>query len=124
MQVTKQILIIDAEPTVRTVISKILSRAGYAVQQAQDLPCALNCLAAMHVDLVITNVYLPGITGHDAVQALKDKSGSAPILMVSGLPDNEVIDQWQNEQGWDVFPKPFAAEALVRKVQETLTDTN
>lgn len=115
-----QILIVDAEPTVRTLVRKILERAGYNVRVAADLTAALELIHAGTPDLVLTNVYLPGVTGHDAVSSLKKAAPVAPILMVSGLPDHETIDNWMGQQGWDVFPKPFAPDALVRKVGEML----
>ncbi|MDQ6677078.1 MAG: response regulator [Acidobacteriota bacterium] len=111
-----RILIVDAEPTVRTLVKKILEKAGHDVRVAGDLPSALKAIEIGLPDLVLTNVYLPGVTGHDAIRSLKEAAPATPILMISGLPDHETIDRWKDEDGWDVFPKPFAPEALVRKV--------
>ncbi len=116
----EKILILDAEPTVRSVVVKILSRAGYEMSEASSLGSALELVSTSPVNLILTNVYLPGITGHDAMKALREKAPAVPVLMVSGLPDVELIDIWKSEPGWDVFPKPFAPETLVRKVEEVL----
>lgn len=43
-----------------------------------------------------------------------------PVLMVSGLPSDPAIKNWINEDGFDVFPKPFTADMLVQKVKQML----
>ena len=74
----------------------------------------------MLAKLVITNVYLQGITCHDAMRLLKDHCPDLPVLMVSGLPDESAIQEWIGEDGFDTFPKPFQAGALVDKVREVI----
>ena len=104
----------------RSTVSRILSRAGHQIHEAGDLEAALHQLSTAPINLVITNVYLPGVTGHDALKALKKQSPNIPVLMVSGLPDSEIVERWQDEPGWDVFPKPFAPADLLTKVREVL----
>jgi two-component system response regulator GlrR len=115
-----KILILDAEPVVRSVVSTILRDAGYVLQEAETIQDALDRLEKFHPDLLLTNVYLPGITGHDAMKLLRANSPDVPVLMVSGLPDSEVISHWASQSGFDVFPKPFTANALLKKVEDTL----
>jgi two-component system OmpR family response regulator len=114
------IVVLDAEPTVRSVISKILKRAGYVVHAAGELEAALRVIESERPDLVITNVALPGITGHDAMRVIKKRCAGVPVLMVSGLPEERAIQEWVGEDGFDTFPKPFKAEELVGKVREIL----
>lgn len=112
------IVVIDSEETVRSVVSKILHRAGYDVFAFGDLDLALEMVRAAQPDLVLTNVFLRGITGHDAMLKLRSEFPDLNVLMVSGLPDDEVIREWTGEPHFDVFPKPFSAHALVEKVRE------
>jgi DNA-binding response OmpR family regulator len=72
-------------------------------------------------DLVITNVFLKGLRGHDVMQRLRSEFPELRILLVSGLPDSEAVRTWANEDGFDAFPKPFTADALKQKVREVLT---
>jgi len=51
-------------------------------------------------DLLLTNVYLRGITGHAAMRLLKGLCPRLPALMVSGLPDDRVIREWTGEDGF------------------------
>ena len=113
-------MVIDSEPTVRTVMATILERAGYGVRATGEFNKALEMLRAQRPDLVVTNVFLRGIAGHDAMHAIKESFPGLPVLMVSGLPDEEVIATWTEETGFDVFPKPFRSDSLVEKVRQVL----
>ncbi len=55
------------------------------------------------------------------MQRLRSEFPGLRILMVSGLPDDEVIRNWANTDGFDAFPKPFTADALKQKVREVLS---
>ena len=116
-----KIVVIDSEPTVRTVIKAILERAGYSVSATDDFRAATQLIRDIKPDLVMTNVFLQGITGHDAMRTLRHDFPGLPILMVSGLPDDSIIDQWMGEAHFDTFPKPFTQGALVDKVSEMLS---
>ena len=115
-----RIVIVDAEPTVRTVVSLILNRAGYEVSATENIQTALNLCRTWGPALVLTNVYLPGITGHEALRLLKEECPKVPVLMMSGLPDAPVIQRWMTEDGFNIFPKPFTPEQLTAKVREIL----
>lgn len=115
-----RIVLIDPEPVVRNTIKSILEHDGYDVVSADDPYRALEILRHGKVALVITNVNLPGMSGHDAMKLFKRGCPGVPVLMVSGLPDSEVIRHWMAEEGFDAFPKPFSAQQLAQKVREIL----
>jgi len=115
-----RILILDAEPLVRSVVAEILKKGGYTVEQAATVPAALDLVKNMDTDLLMTNVYMPGITGREAVQMFKKAYPDLPVLIVSGLPDSDVIQEWTGKVGFDTFPKPFAAQELLDKVHSIL----
>ena len=114
------ILVVDAEPNVRSVIRTILERDGYHILDFADVQSALISIRKTRPALILTNVYLPGITGHEAMKLFKLQCPDVPVMMVSGLPDSEVIQQWAGQAGFDVFPKPFTAGELIDKVRRTL----
>jgi DNA-binding NtrC family response regulator len=116
-----KIVVVDGEPTVRSVMTRILKRAGYDVQSASNAQTALELIKTSTPDLVITNVYLPGITGHDAMKLIKENCPGVPVLMVSGLPDDDLIRNWIGQDGFDAFPKPFGADSLIEKVREMMS---
>jgi DNA-binding response OmpR family regulator len=113
-------MVLDAEPVVRSTIADILTRGGYAVEPVGTLDMALESIRQERQALLLTNVYLPGITGRDAIRLLKDVCPELLILMVSGLPDEDVIHRWAGKHGFDTFPKPFTAQELIDKVRSIL----
>lgn len=117
---SESIVVIDSEPIVRKVVTEILRGAGYEVRATGEPDVAFEMVRQSKPDLVITNVFLRGLTGHDAMQRLRSEFPGVRVLMVSGLPDDEVIRTWTNEDGVDSFPKPFTSEALKQKVREVL----
>jgi two-component system response regulator ResD len=114
------IVVVDPEPVVRDIIKRILEREGYQVMPTGDAKTALEIIKVAHPSLVVTNVNLPGMTGHDAMRMFKEGCPGMPVLMISGLPDSEIVRHWLAEDGFDAFPKPFSAEQLAAKVREVL----
>jgi DNA-binding response OmpR family regulator len=98
----------------------ILQGAGYTVRATGEFDNAVEWIRESTPDLVITNVFLRGIAGHDAMLKLRSEFQGLPVLMVSGLPDETVIKDWIGETDFDVFPKPFRSDALLNKVRQMI----
>jgi DNA-binding NtrC family response regulator len=114
------IVVIDSEETVRTVMTAILRRGGYDVRATGEFRSALEWLRESPPDLVITNVFLRGIAGHEAMLKLHTEFPKLPVLMVSGLPDEDAIHEWVGETRFDIFPKPFRSLTLLEKVSQMI----
>ena len=71
-------------------------------------------------DLLISNLYLPATTGHDAARLLRKTCPNIRVLMVAGLPDDRSVCDRAEDEDFDLFPKPFAADDLAKKVREVL----
>jgi two-component system nitrogen regulation response regulator NtrX len=115
------IVVIDSEPTVRAVVCSILESGGYSVRGTGEFPEGLEMLRSEPPDLVVTNVFLREISGHDAMKVIRLDFPELPVLMVSGLPDEKVIADWMGEAGFHVFPKPFTSDALLERVRQILS---
>jgi CheY-like chemotaxis protein len=116
---SESIVVVDSEPIVRNVMSEILRRAGYQVRATGEPDTAFEMVRQQRPDLVITNVFLRGSRSRDVMQRLRSEIPNIRILLVSGLPDDEVVRTVKD--GFDAFPKPFTAQALNEKVREVLT---
>jgi DNA-binding NtrC family response regulator len=114
------ILVLDAEEVIRSVITKILEREGYTVHATGDLPSALELVKDCTPDLLLTNLYIPGISGHDAAKFLQSRCPNMRVLVVAGLPDDRLIEDRIKGDGFDAFPKPFNSKQLSEKVKEVL----
>ena len=65
------VLLLDAEPVVRSAVTKMLEHHGYIVHAVSDLAAALKHAKNCKPDLLMTNIYLPGISGYDAAKRLR-----------------------------------------------------
>ncbi len=116
------ILIVDDSPSMRRMVSFTLKEAGHQVSEAEDGHHALDAAARVPVDLVVSDMNMPGITGIELVGALRrlPAFGSKPILMLTTETSDEAKQQAQaaGADGWIV--KPFNPERLVAVVDKVL----
>jgi DNA-binding NtrC family response regulator len=105
MSEAKKILIVDDEEEIRTLFSRVLSRAGYEILLAEDAQQALLVLRERAVDLVLLDLHMPGLVdGEDMLVYLRDQGEEVPIVVVSGWVDDEAT----------ILP-PGAVEAVLKK---------
>ncbi|MGC9950489.1 MAG: response regulator [Bryobacteraceae bacterium] len=116
------ILVFHSAPVVRKVIREILDREGYVVRATGDLGIAVDMVRESPPDLMLIDVYVGDINGHDAAVYLCQKCPSMLVLMVAGLPADGRIELETTGAGFDVFPKPFAPAELAARVKEILAD--
>jgi len=115
-----QILVVDDDDEIRSLLQVVLTREGFRVQQAKDAPTARRMLGAQGtVDLIILDIMMPGEDGLSFCQRLRETLDT-PILMVSarGLSIDRSIGL---ELGADDYlPKPFERRELVARVKAIL----
>jgi two-component system, cell cycle sensor histidine kinase and response regulator CckA len=116
------ILVVDDEEAVRSSTRRALERAGYTVIPAIDGADALRLFTEHDgaVDLVVTDVVMPGLSGRELVGRLKIMSPELPVLFVSGYTEEGVKKQGVLEPGTAYLEKPFTAEKLLHMVREVL----
>ena len=78
------ILVIDDDGTVRQAIRLMLEQQGHRIQTASEGGTGMMCLAASKVDLVITDMLMPGQEGIETIRDLRRRSRDLPILAMSG----------------------------------------
>ena len=97
----------DAEP----VVTRILEREGHTVLSTDSVDEALRMVATVAPNLLLTNVLLPALRGHDAADLLRKVHPSMRVLMVAGLPDDRQIHDMTTGDGIEPFPTPFSARS-------------
>jgi two-component system, cell cycle sensor histidine kinase and response regulator CckA len=118
------ILLVEDEPAVLTLTRKMLERQGYTVLAANSAGEAIR-LARKHsakIDLLMTDVIMPGMNGRDLWQALKALLPDIQCLFMSGYPANAIADRGILEEGAHFLQKPFAKKDLGAKVREALDE--
>jgi len=114
------ILLVEDDAEVSAVVVAMLERLGYRVLTASDGREALERLAKVvpPVDLVVTDVVMPVMSGPEMVQALRAKEPDAKVLFVSGYPNPALCDG--AELNGRLLGKPFTAEGLAHAVRAVL----
>jgi two-component system cell cycle sensor histidine kinase/response regulator CckA len=116
------VLVVDDEEAVRSSTRRALERAGYTVIPAIDGADALRLFTEHdgEIDLVLTDVVMPGLSGRELVGRLRIMNPEVPVLFVSGYTEEGVRKQGVLEPGAAYLEKPFTPEMLLRKVHEVL----
>ncbi|HEY7635395.1 MAG TPA: PAS domain-containing protein [Gemmatimonadales bacterium] len=116
------ILLVEDEAPLRKVVHQILTRQGYLVLASSGGEEALR-LARSHpgaIDLIATDVIMPGLGGRELVERLLALHPEASVLFMSGYTDDAVVHHGILERGTAFLQKPFSAAVLARKVREVL----
>ena len=119
---TETILLVEDDPAVRLVASRILVRQGYRVLEA-PAPAEARALVARHagvIDLVMTDLVLPGMSGRELAEILLGVEPHMRVLYMSGYTDDAVIRRGLLEPGMAFLSKPFTVEEIARMVRATL----
>jgi two-component system, cell cycle sensor histidine kinase and response regulator CckA len=117
----ERILVVEDERVVRALMVRSLNGLGYSCVEAGKAEEALLVLRQeKQIDLVITDVVMPGTSGGDLGLILTDLYPALPVLYVSGFADNDVIRRGLLDASRPFLQKPFAPRELARKVREVL----
>ena len=116
------VLVVEDESSVRELVVTILSGRGYRVLSAADGIEGLR-IAGSHqapIDLLITDVVMPGMGGRDLATRLEAERPGIKVLFMSGYSEQAISHQGILEDGLVFLQKPFRTETLLGKVRETL----
>lgn len=119
---TETVLVVEDEQAVRLLTCRILEGAGYRVLAASN-PEQAEALFGEHedvIDLLVTDVIMPGLTGSQLFERLVRRRPALKVLFVSGYTDDTIVHQGQLDPGVEFLQKPYTAEALNRRVREVL----
>lgn len=122
-QERRVILFVDDEPLVVNVVRNILERAGYAYRTAADADEAEAAFEALggHLDLLVTDVMMPGRNGRELYEALRAKQPDLPVVFVSGYVDDPLFAEAIEDEGRQrLVPKPFRPTQLLEAVEQVL----
>src|SRR5579859_76135 len=112
------ILLVEDEPELRNVNAEFLTSLGYAVTCAGGGPEALDMLhTAGSIDLVITDVVMPKMSGREFAEQLLQLRPNTRLLYVSGYPDDVVLQKGISMHGMLYLQKPYSLKELAGKVQ-------
>jgi PAS domain S-box-containing protein len=114
------VLVVEDDPRVRAVTVRALEEKGYRVLPAASGQEALSLARGRSVDLVVTDVVMPGMSGREVVDELRRATPGLRALFVSGYTQDAIARRGVLDSGVDFLPKPFTPAMLVARVRATL----
>ena len=115
------VLLVEDDAAVRALTKRMLSEAGYTVREAADAYEALTMVGpeCAGIDLVVSDVIMPGMGGRDLANELRARRADLRILFISGYLDID-LQRLGLDRQTQLLPKPFTREALLRGIAELL----
>ena len=116
------ILVVEDDDAVRRMTRQFLTIAGYTVVEARSAPEAMDLLQGdgESIDLVLTDVVMPGMKGHELGQQLASIRSGMRLLYMSAYTEDAAVDLGFLGPGSAFIEKPFSPDELARKVREVL----
>ena len=118
---THTVLVVEDEPMIRELIMEVLQDQGYRCMQAADGNVALALIHSnADIDLLITDVGLPGLNGRLLAEQARKIRPMLRVLFVTGYAENSIFDLTGTNNAMEMLPKPFGVEDLRRAVHGLL----
>ncbi|PZO04290.1 MAG: hybrid sensor histidine kinase/response regulator [Alphaproteobacteria bacterium] len=117
-----RILFVEDESAVRIIAAKLLRQRGYEVIEAADGEEALALAEewAGQIDMLISDVIMPGLDGPSLLKKARPFLGDAPVMFISGYAESDFSDLLQDEAGVSFLPKPLDIKTLAERVKQEL----
>ena len=119
-----RILVVDDEPHIRQLSTKVLIHSGYHVDAAADGAAAWEALSADSYDLLITDHNMPKLTGVELLKKLRAARMALPIIMATGTLPKEEFTRYPWLQPAATLLKPYTIAELLGTVKDVLRATD
>ena len=114
------ILVVDDDLAIREMVAMALEKRGHRVVRAEGLAPALAALQNRRPDLVVSDIYMPGGTGLDLLEALQAFDDPPPLILMTAKGTIETTAQALKEGAFDYLAKPFDLEVMLARVEAAL----
>ena len=115
------ILIVDDEKHYRVVLSEVLQEEGYASFTAASGMEALDLLKSQVIDLVLTDVKMPGMTGIDLLEKIKEITPDLPVIIMTAFGSVEKAVDAMHKGAYTFILKPFENETLIAHIAKSIS---
>ncbi|MCM2324774.1 MAG: response regulator [Oligoflexia bacterium] len=112
----RNVLIVDDDDVMLSLIASALSDQGVSVHTARSSAEALAALAANQVDLILSDISMPGKSGIDLLCQLRSSGSDVPVAFITGYDSNDALLSAIRLGACDFIQKPFNPEELLRMV--------
>jgi DNA-binding NtrC family response regulator len=116
----QSILVIDDDPDMRQLLTKLLVDSGYRVIEAPSGEAGIDAAEAQHVDAVIVDKELPGMNGFDVLSSFGRRWPSVPTILITAFGSRQDADESRRRGAWFFIEKPFRAATVIEAVHSVL----
>ncbi len=113
-----KILIVDDSAETRLIIQRNLSEQGYQVFTTADVINAIQILNSVHIDLIITDLKMPKVSGIDLIKHVQENCKDSEVIMITGYPSIESAVEAVKIGALDYLTKPFTKDELLNAVNK------
>ena len=114
-------LVVEDEPVIRDLIVEVLRELGYRALEAADGTAGLKVLQSRkRIDLLVTDVGLPGINGRQLADQARVTRPDLKVLFITGYAENATLPNGFLDPGMEMITKPFAIEALATRIRNMI----
>ena len=117
-----RILIIDDEESIRTTLAEILGDEGHTSVLCESAEEGLQRFAREEFDLILLDVWLPGIDGIQALERIRAVRGAPPVILISGHANVETAVKATRLGAYDFLEKPLSLERVILTVSHALAE--
>lgn len=114
------LLLIDDDPGVLDVLSEMLSTAGHTVVATPNAKKAMNLIQDNEFELVITDLFMPGIKGWDVADKVKRKHPCTPVILITGCTVTYEGDDLASRGVDLLLSKPITLKRLTRSIERLI----
>lgn len=119
-----RVLVVDDEPSVRTIVRLLLEKAGYDVLEAADGEAAIEALNAgenrLVLDVVICDIRMPKINGIQAIEYFQREYPHVPLIVLTAYPETKMAVSFMRNGVTDYLVKPVDAQKLRGAVERAM----
>jgi DNA-binding NtrC family response regulator len=116
------VLVVDDDAGIRESAAMALQKVGLKTVQADDVTAALQALRAHRIDLVLSDIYMPGETGLTLLQAISERRNPPRVILMTARGTIETTALAQRIGAFDYLAKPFDLGELIARVRAALGD--
>lgn len=116
----KNILVVDDDPLVLESASLLLTRYGYTVASCENAREAISLFTEKKVDAVVTDIRMPGITGIELLEALRNIDAETPVILMTGYSEMDTAIEAIKKGAFDFILKPYKTDSLIHAVEKAV----
>ena len=108
-----RILVVDDEPAIRGLVTKIVERAGFPVDNARDGEEAIRRLGQNDYSVLVVDLMMPNVDGFELIEHVKERGGKRPAIIVVSAADSAAFRRLDPVMVHSIIRKPFDINVLV-----------